>query len=40
VASLYRLFEDSRLNHRVEHVGGVLADECGRILTDFFRGKR
>jgi tRNA(adenine34) deaminase len=40
VESLYRLFEDSRLNHRVEHVGGVLADECGRILTEFFRGKR
>ena len=40
VASLYRLFEDPRLNHRVDHVGGVMADECGRILTEFFRGKR
>jgi len=40
VATLYRLFDDARLNHRVEHVGGVLADDCGRILTDFFRGKR
>jgi len=40
VESLYRLFEDPRLNHRVEHVGRVLADECGRILTEFFRGKR
>ena len=26
VESLYRLFEDSRLNHRVEHIGHVLAD--------------
>ncbi|MFM1902770.1 MAG: tRNA-specific adenosine deaminase [Planctomycetota bacterium] len=40
VESLYRLFEDSRLNHRVEHVGHVLADECGRLLSEFFRGKR
>ena len=40
VESLYRLFEDSRLNHRVEHIGHVLADECGRLLSDFFRGKR
>ncbi|MFM8984768.1 MAG: tRNA adenosine(34) deaminase TadA [Planctomycetia bacterium] len=40
VESLYRLFEDPRLNHRVEHVGRVMADECGRILSDFFRGKR
>ena len=40
VQTLYRLFDDPRLNHRVEHVGHVLADECGRILTEFFRGKR
>jgi tRNA(adenine34) deaminase len=40
VESLYRLFEDQRLNHRVEHLGHVLADECGRILTEFFRRKR
>jgi tRNA(adenine34) deaminase len=40
VASLYRLFDDPRLNHRVDHVGHVLADECGRVLSDFFRGKR
>ena len=40
VESLYRLFNDPRLNHRVEHVGLVLAEECGRLLTEFFRGKR
>jgi tRNA(adenine34) deaminase len=40
VHSLYRLFEDQRLNHRVEHLGGVLADECGRLLSDFFKSKR
>lgn len=40
VESLYQLFEDTRLNHRVAHVGHVLADECGRLLSEFFRGKR
>lgn len=40
VETLYRLFDDPRLNHRVEHVGHVLAEECGRMLSDFFRGKR
>jgi tRNA(adenine34) deaminase len=40
VETLYRLFDDPRLNHRVEHVGHILADECGRILTEFFRRKR
>jgi tRNA(adenine34) deaminase len=28
------------LNHRVEVAAGVLADECGAILTDFFQVKR
>ena len=40
VESLYRLFEDPRLNHRVDHTGRVLADECGQILSTFFKGKR
>jgi tRNA(adenine34) deaminase len=28
------------LNHRVELVEGILAEECGKMLTDFFRAKR
>jgi tRNA(adenine34) deaminase len=40
VETLYRLFDDPRLNHRVDHTGRVMADECGRILSEFFRGKR
>ena len=38
--SLYRVLEDGRLNHRVEVAGGVLATECGEILSRFFREKR
>ena len=38
--SLFRLTDDPRLNHRSAVLGGVLADECGAILTDFFRAKR
>ena len=40
VRSLYRLLDDPRLNHRVDHQAGILADECGRLLTDFFRERR
>ncbi|MHA1568408.1 MAG: tRNA adenosine(34) deaminase TadA [Alphaproteobacteria bacterium] len=40
VASLYQVVTDERLNHRVEVTGGVLAAECGRLLTEFFRAKR
>jgi tRNA(adenine34) deaminase len=28
------------LNHRVEVIGGVAAEECGRLLQDFFRDRR
>jgi tRNA(adenine34) deaminase len=31
---------DRRLNHRPEVVGGVLEDECGALLIDFFAARR
>lgn len=40
VTSLYRVLEDPRLNHRCEITGGVLAERCGNILTEFFAAKR
>ena len=38
--SLDNLLQDPRLNHRVELVGGVLRQECGALLRDFFREHR
>jgi tRNA(adenine34) deaminase len=40
VRSLYRLLEDPRLNHRCEVVEGILAEPCGRLLSEFFQRKR
>ena len=40
VGSLYDITGDQRLNHRVQVSTGVLADECGRVLTRFFRARR
>ncbi len=40
VDSLFRLLDDPRLNHRAEVSGGVLADQCGAILSHFFQEKR
>jgi tRNA(adenine34) deaminase len=40
VVSLYRVLDDSRLNHRIEVTGGVLAEECSEIMSRFFREKR
>ncbi|MCI3931670.1 tRNA adenosine(34) deaminase TadA [Streptomyces sp. AN091965] len=37
--SLWDLVRDRRLNHRPEVVGDVLADDCARLLTAFFRGR-
>nr|WP_207654285.1 tRNA adenosine(34) deaminase TadA [Caloramator fervidus] len=38
--SIYNIVNDERLNHRVEVIGGVLRQECGDILKNFFKNKR
>jgi len=38
--SVFGLLEDPRHNHRIEATGGVLAEEAGTRLTEYFRRKR
>jgi len=38
--SVFDLLGDARHNHRVEIVGGVLGDQAGTMLTNYFRAKR
>ena len=38
--SLYRLVDDPRFHHRAAIQGGLLAEECGALLSDFFRQRR
>ncbi|MCS7045413.1 MAG: tRNA adenosine(34) deaminase TadA [Gemmataceae bacterium] len=38
--TLYQITNDPRLNHRARVVGGVLAEACGNLLSDFFASKR
>jgi tRNA(adenine34) deaminase len=38
--SLAMVPQDLRLNHRVEVVSGVLAEECGTLLAQFFKKRR
>ncbi len=40
VHSLFGLLSDGRLNHRAQVVPGILAEECGAILSEFFRKQR
>ncbi|MFT8322097.1 MAG: tRNA adenosine(34) deaminase TadA [Bacillus sp. (in: firmicutes)] len=34
------LLQDNRFNHQSEVISGILADECGQLLSDFFRELR
>ena len=34
------LHEERRLNHHTRVQGGLLADDCGKLLRDFFRARR
>ncbi len=38
--SVLDLFEEQRLNHHAAVLGGVLAEECGAILSQFFAARR
>lgn len=38
--SVVDLFAEPKLNHHTQVVGGVLAERCGRLLTDFFNERR
>jgi len=38
--SVYDLLRNPRLNHRLEVVGGLMAEECGELLRRFFQSKR
>jgi tRNA(adenine34) deaminase len=38
--SVLNLFDETRLNHHAEVLGGVLAEECGTLLSGFFAARR
>ena len=38
--SVLQIFGEPRLNHHTALVGGVLAEDCGQLLKDFFAERR
>lgn len=38
--SVFRILDHPELNHRCEVVGGVLGEESGELLRQFFRARR
>ena len=39
-SSLFTITNDSRLNHRAHTIGGVMEEECGALLKEFFLKQR
>lgn len=40
VGTLYHICSDDRLNHQVQIVPGMMAQDCADLLSDFFRKQR
>lgn len=40
VQSVFQLGQSSQFNHQIQYAGGLLADECGALLREFFRARR
>jgi tRNA(adenine34) deaminase len=38
--SVFNIVQHPALNHRIECTGGVLAEECGSLLRQFFQARR
>lgn len=40
VESVFNMLDSATINHRVLYQGGILRDDCGKILQDFFKARR
>ena len=40
VGSVFQICNTSSLNHKIEITSGVLAEDCRRLMQEFFKGKR
>lgn len=40
VRTIFRICDNEKLNHRLEVKGGVLEDNCRRLMQDFFKERR
>ena len=38
--SVLNVFSEKQINHQTQVEGGIMSDECGQILRDFFKGRR
>jgi tRNA(adenine34) deaminase len=38
--SVLDLFSSKQINHQTSVAGGIMSEECGQLLRDFFKGRR
>ena len=38
--SVLNVFSEKQINHQTQVEGGIMEDECGQVLRDFFKGRR
>ena len=38
--SVLNVFAEKQINHQTQVEGGIMGDECGQVLRDFFKGRR
>ena len=40
VASVFQICDTSSLNHQIDITAGILAEDCRKLMQEFFKGKR
>ena len=40
VQSIFNILDNIQLNHKIVYESGILAEECGALLTNFFKKRR
>lgn len=40
ISSIFKIADTSALNHRIAWQGGIMADQCGELLQNFFKERR
>ena len=38
--SVLNVFSEKQINHQTQVEGGIMGEECGQLLRDFFKGRR
>ena len=38
--SVLNVFSEKQINHQTQVEGGIMSEECGQVLRDFFKGRR